>query len=63
MLRGLARTCALSMILDNQLIFVEQMQQDSMVGLKKDLSGAQARISDMTGELSESQKQELEHNR
>uniref|UniRef100_F6PVU0 FHA domain-containing protein n=1 Tax=Ciona intestinalis TaxID=7719 RepID=F6PVU0_CIOIN len=40
-----------------------QVQQDTILGLKRDLSGAQSRMSDMIGELSESQKQELEHNR
>nr|CAB3246036.1 forkhead-associated domain-containing protein 1-like [Phallusia mammillata] len=53
-------------LLKSQLLHANHqihMQQDAIVGLQRDLSGAQARISDMTGELSESQKQELEHNR
>ncbi|XP_070561704.1 forkhead-associated domain-containing protein 1-like isoform X2 [Ptychodera flava] len=40
-----------------------QDQQDVILGLRRDLAGASARLSDMTGELSEHQKQELEGNR
>ncbi|XP_046562957.1 forkhead-associated domain-containing protein 1-like [Haliotis rubra] len=35
--------------------------QDVIMGLRRDLAGAAARLSDITGELSESQKQEMEH--
>ncbi|KAK1157263.1 forkhead-associated domain-containing protein 1 isoform X3 [Acipenser oxyrinchus oxyrinchus] len=38
-------------------------QRDVIVGLSNDLAGANARLSDMTGELSEKQKMELEQNR
>ena len=38
-------------------------QQDVIMGLRKDLSGASARLSDITGEMSESQKREMETNR
>ena len=34
-----------------------------ILGLRQDLSGASARLSDMTGELNERQKEELENNR
>lgn len=37
-------------------------QQDVIMGLRRDLSGASARLSDITGEMSESQKQEMEKN-
>ncbi|XP_077998057.1 uncharacterized protein LOC144451149 isoform X2 [Glandiceps talaboti] len=40
-----------------------QDQQDVILGLRRDLAGASARLSDMTGELSEHQKQEMEGNR
>ena len=33
------------------------------MGLRKDLTGASARLSDITGEMSESQKREMETNR
>lgn len=33
------------------------------MGLRRDLSGASARLSDITGEMSESQKREMEQNR
>ena len=33
------------------------------MGLRRDLSGASARLSDITGEMSESQKREMETNR
>ena len=33
------------------------------MGLRKDLAGASARLSDITGEMSESQKREMETNR
>lgn len=33
------------------------------MGLRRDLSGASARLSDITGEISESQKREMEQNR
>ncbi|XP_002730673.2 forkhead-associated domain-containing protein 1-like, partial [Saccoglossus kowalevskii] len=39
-----------------------QDQQDIILGLRRDLAGASARLSDMTGELSERQKQEMENN-
>ncbi|XP_060708092.1 forkhead-associated domain-containing protein 1 isoform X2 [Hemiscyllium ocellatum] len=38
-------------------------QQDVILGLRRDLAGANARMSDMAGELSERQKVELEQNR
>ncbi|XP_025083413.1 forkhead-associated domain-containing protein 1-like [Pomacea canaliculata] len=38
-------------------------QQDVIMGLRRDLSGASARLSDITGEMSESQKREMEQNR
>lgn len=38
-------------------------QQDVIMGLRRDLSGASARLSDVTGEMSESQKREMEKNR
>ncbi|CAH1772597.1 unnamed protein product [Owenia fusiformis] len=38
-------------------------QQDMVLSLRRDLSGASARLSDMTGELSEAQKEELERNK
>ncbi|XP_050412861.2 forkhead-associated domain-containing protein 1 isoform X1 [Patella vulgata] len=38
-------------------------QQDVITGLRRDLTGASARLSDITGELSENQKQEMEQNR
>ncbi|XP_074654720.1 uncharacterized protein LOC141908523 isoform X2 [Tubulanus polymorphus] len=38
-------------------------QQAVILGLRKDLTGASARLTDMTGELSEAQKQELEKNK
>nr|KAG5691839.1 hypothetical protein BaRGS_033443 [Batillaria attramentaria] len=38
-------------------------QQDVIMGLRRDLSGASARLSDITGEMSESQKREMEKNR
>ena len=38
-------------------------QQDVIMGLRKDLAGASARLSDITGEMSESQKREMETNR
>ena len=31
-----------------------------ILGLRRDLSGASAKLSDMTGELSEAQKEQLE---
>ncbi|KAH9524788.1 hypothetical protein Btru_027827 [Bulinus truncatus] len=37
--------------------------QDCIKGLRRDLSGASARLSDISGEMSESQKQEMERNR
>lgn len=37
-----------------------QDQDDVILGLRKDLAGASARLSDITGELSEGQKQEVE---
>ncbi|XP_064424007.1 forkhead-associated domain-containing protein 1 [Latimeria chalumnae] len=37
-------------------------QQEVIAGLKRDLAGANARMSDMKGELSEEQKTELEQN-
>ncbi|XP_059145230.1 forkhead-associated domain-containing protein 1-like [Physella acuta] len=37
--------------------------QDVIKGLRRDLSGASARLSDISGEMSESQKQEMERNR
>ncbi|XP_071805645.1 forkhead-associated domain-containing protein 1-like isoform X1 [Asterias amurensis] len=40
-----------------------QNQQDIILGLRRDLAGASARLSDMTGELNERQKEELENNR
>ncbi|XP_038074636.1 forkhead-associated domain-containing protein 1-like isoform X3 [Patiria miniata] len=40
-----------------------QDQQDIILGLRRDLAGAAARLSDMTGELNERQKEELENNR
>ncbi|XP_043531342.1 forkhead-associated domain-containing protein 1-like [Chiloscyllium plagiosum] len=38
-------------------------QQDVILGLRRDLAGANARMSDLAGELSERQKVELEQNR
>ncbi|XP_072101541.1 forkhead-associated domain-containing protein 1-like isoform X5 [Mobula birostris] len=38
-------------------------QQDVIVGLRRDLAGANAKMSDLAGELSERQKVELEQNR
>ncbi|KAK7094158.1 forkhead-associated domain-containing protein 1-like isoform X2 [Littorina saxatilis] len=38
-------------------------QQDVIMGLRRDLSGASARLSDISGEMSESQKREMEKNR
>ncbi|XP_078415380.1 forkhead-associated domain-containing protein 1 [Cetorhinus maximus] len=38
-------------------------QQDIILGLRRDLAGANARMSDLAGELSEKQKVELEQNR
>ncbi|XP_046360042.2 forkhead-associated domain-containing protein 1-like isoform X3 [Haliotis rufescens] len=35
--------------------------QDVIMGLRRDLAGASARLSDITGELSETQKQEMEY--
>ncbi|KAL4221029.1 Forkhead-associated (FHA) phosphopeptide binding domain 1 [Mactra antiquata] len=35
-------------------------QEDVILGLRRDLAGASARLSDITGELSEGQKQEVE---
>lgn len=43
--------------------FFFQTLKNTILGLRRDLSGSQARLSDMTGELSESQKLELERNR
>ncbi|CAC5400757.1 unnamed protein product [Mytilus coruscus] len=40
-----------------------QDQDDLILGLRRDLAGAHARLSDVTGELSESQKQEIERNK
>ena len=40
-----------------------QSQDDMILGLRRDLAGAHARLSDITGELSESQKQEIERNK
>ncbi|KAK3104566.1 hypothetical protein FSP39_005088 [Pinctada imbricata] len=40
-----------------------QSQDDLILGLRRDLAGAHARLSDITGELSESQKQEIEKNK
>ncbi|XP_041377668.1 forkhead-associated domain-containing protein 1-like isoform X3 [Gigantopelta aegis] len=40
-----------------------QDSQDVIMGLRRDLSGASARLSDITGELSETQKQEMEQKR
>ncbi|RUS91056.1 hypothetical protein EGW08_001184 [Elysia chlorotica] len=37
--------------------------QDVMIGLRRDLAGAQARLSDTAGDVSEAQKQEMERNR
>ncbi|GFO36050.1 forkhead-associated domain-containing protein 1 [Plakobranchus ocellatus] len=37
--------------------------QDVMMGLRRDLAGAQARLSDTAGDVSEAQKQEMERNR
>ncbi|XP_013409722.1 forkhead-associated domain-containing protein 1-like [Lingula anatina] len=37
-----------------------QEQQDVILALRRDLAGASARMSDMTGELSEAQKEKLE---
>ncbi|XP_060586593.1 forkhead-associated domain-containing protein 1-like isoform X3 [Ruditapes philippinarum] len=37
-----------------------QEQDDVILGLRRDLAGASARLSDITGELSEGQKQEVE---
>ena len=36
---------------------------DTILGLRNDLKGAESRLSDMTGELSETLKEELEYNR
>ncbi|XP_072334485.1 forkhead-associated domain-containing protein 1-like isoform X2 [Scyliorhinus torazame] len=38
-------------------------QQDVIIGLRRDLAGANARMSDLAGELSEKQKMALEQNR
>ncbi|XP_051894942.1 forkhead-associated domain-containing protein 1 [Pristis pectinata] len=38
-------------------------QQDVIMGLRRDLAGANAKMSDLAGELSEKQKVELEQNR
>ncbi|XP_076472466.1 forkhead-associated domain-containing protein 1-like [Babylonia areolata] len=38
-------------------------QQDVVMGLRRDLAGASARLSDITGEMSEAQKREMEQNR
>ncbi|KAJ8320668.1 hypothetical protein KUTeg_002255 [Tegillarca granosa] len=40
-----------------------QDQDDMILGLRRDLAGAHARLSDITGELSETQKQEIERNK
>ncbi|CAH1240697.1 FHAD1 [Branchiostoma lanceolatum] len=40
-----------------------KVKEDVIEGLRKDLAGANARLTDMAGELSEHQKQELERNR
>ena len=40
-----------------------QDKEDVILGLRRDLAGAHARLSDMTGELSESQKRENEKNK
>lgn len=40
-----------------------QDQDDMILGLRRDLAGAHARLSDVTGELSETQKQEIERNK
>lgn len=37
--------------------------QDVIMGLRRDLTGASARLSDISGEMSEAQKQEMERNR
>ena len=37
--------------------------QDVIMGLRRDLQGASARLSDISGEMSEAQKQEMERNR
>lgn len=37
--------------------------QDVIMGLRRDLSGVAAQISDISGEMSESQKQEVERSR
>ncbi|XP_048767224.2 forkhead-associated domain-containing protein 1-like isoform X2 [Ostrea edulis] len=40
-----------------------QSRDDIILGLRRDLAGAHARLSDITGELSENQKQEMEKHR
>ncbi|XP_033104627.1 forkhead-associated domain-containing protein 1-like isoform X2 [Anneissia japonica] len=40
-----------------------QNRQDIIIGLRRDLAGASARLSDLTGELSEKQKLEIENSR
>ncbi|XP_021372851.1 forkhead-associated domain-containing protein 1-like isoform X2 [Mizuhopecten yessoensis] len=40
-----------------------QSQEDVILGLRRDLAGAHARLSDITGELSETQKRENEKNK
>ncbi|XP_069112463.1 forkhead-associated domain-containing protein 1-like isoform X2 [Argopecten irradians] len=40
-----------------------QDQEDVILGLRRDLAGAHARLSDITGELSETQKRENEKNK
>ncbi|XP_033764191.1 LOW QUALITY PROTEIN: forkhead-associated domain-containing protein 1-like [Pecten maximus] len=40
-----------------------QDQEDVVLGLRRDLAGAHARLSDITGELSETQKRENEKNK
>ncbi|ELT87042.1 hypothetical protein CAPTEDRAFT_113772, partial [Capitella teleta] len=37
-------------------------QSEVIIGLRRDLAGATARLTDMTGELSEAQKEEIERN-
>ena len=48
-------------IADYKLKITEQ--QDVINGLRRDLTGASARLSDMTGEMSEAQKEQIENSR
>ncbi|XP_067826681.1 forkhead-associated domain-containing protein 1 isoform X2 [Heptranchias perlo] len=57
------QTCAL---LQRELVETRKQvlaQQDVILGLRRDLAGANARMSDLAGELSEKQKLELEQHR